>query len=399
MVRISTSMMHSNALNAMMKRQTELSRTQTEVATGQRVQKPSDDPTAAVQILQLETAKAAATQYGSNISAATTRLQTEEQGLADTESVIQRLHELAVQANSGSLGDSDRTQITTELVELKKQLISIANRKDANGEYLFSGYASATQPFTQDTAGNVAYAGMQGVREVQVSASQYVADSDSGYQIFVSVPEGNGLFTTDAASTNTGSGVISGSVQNAANWVPDDYTLSFTSANNWEIRDSSSNLVSSGAYVEGGAINFNGAQITVTGTPAAGDSFTIANSDSEDMFKTIDQMVAALNSPQDTDAQKAQFQNQINRTLTQLDQAENHVLSVRTSVGVRTSMLDSVDSARQDSLSTMAASLSTLQDSDYAEAVSRLSQQYVGLQAAQQSYAKIAQLSLFDYLR
>ena len=79
----------------MLKRQTELSKTQNEVASGLRVQKPSDDPVASVKILQLEQTKSANTQFGTNISAATTRLQQEEQALADSESVLQRVHDLA----------------------------------------------------------------------------------------------------------------------------------------------------------------------------------------------------------------------------------------------------------------------------------------------------------------
>lgn len=398
-MRISTSMMHSNALNAMMKRQTELSKTQNEVASGQRVSKPSDDPAAAVRILQLEQAKAASTQYGENISAVNTSLQLEEQALADIQSTLQRVYELAIQANSAALGDSDRQAISTELDGLSEELMDIANRKDNAGEYLFAGYASSTQPFARDGSGNAVYSGAAFVRSVQVSASQYVEQGDAGDSVFVNVPEGNGLFVLGASDTNTGSGVIGGTVLNRADWVADDYTLTFTSATDWEVRDSSSNLVTSGTYTEGAAIEFNGVQVTLTGTPASGDSFSIEASENEDIFSTIDKLRAALDGATDTDAQKAQFQNQLSAVLTQLDKAEAHVLSVRTSVGVRMSMLETVDSTREDTLANITSSLSGLRDSDYAEAVSRLSQQYVGLEAAQQSYAKIAQLSLFNYLK
>lgn len=394
-MRISTSMMHSNALNALMKRQSELSKTQNEVASGVRVSKPSDDPAAAVRILQLEQAQAASTQYGENISAANTSLQLEEQALADIQNVIQRVYELAIQANSSALSDSDREAISTELEGLNEELMDIANRKDSSGEYLFAGYASATQPFARDSSGNVAYSGASLVRSLQVSSSQYVEQGDAGDSVFMGVPQGNGLFVTSASATNTGTGVISGTILNRSDWDSGNYTLTFTSATQWEI---DTVPVTTGTYTEGAAIDFNGAQITLTGEPASGDSFGIASSGTEDIFTTLDNLRAALDGALDTDAQKAQFQNQINAALTQLDQAEAHVLSVRTSVGVRMSTLETVDSTREDTLANITNSLSGLRDSDYAEAVSRLSQQYVGLEAAQQSYAKIAQLSLFDYL-
>ncbi|MGC3979877.1 MAG: flagellar hook-associated protein FlgL [Steroidobacteraceae bacterium] len=397
-MRISTAQIHSNALSAMMRRQTELSKTQTEVSSGKRVNKPSDDPVAMTRILQLEQQKAANTQFASNSAAATTRLNLEEQALADTETAIQRVYELTVQANSSGLNASDRDSIVTELKSLKSQLVDLANRKDTNNEYLFSGYASGTQPFTLDSAGNVAYSGATATRSLQVSSSQYVSDGDAGNSVFMNIASGNGLFASSATSTNTGTGVINGSIADRSAWVADDYTLSFNGGN-WTVTDSSNNTVATGAYTAGAAINFNGAQLTVTGTPADGDSFTIANSSNEDIFTTIDKLTAAISAPQDTDAQKAQYQNSLNAAMTQLEQAETHTLSVRTSVGVRLSSLQTIDTTREDTLANITVALSGLQDSDYAAAVSRLSQQYVGLQAAQQSYAKIAQLSLFNYIK
>ncbi len=398
-MRISTSMIHNNAVSALMKRQTEVSKTQNEVATGLRVQKPSDDPVAAVKILQLEQTKSANTQFGVNISTATTRLEQEEQALADSERILQRVYELTVQANSSALSQSDRQSIASELVELNKQLADIGNSKDANDEFLFSGLSTGTQPFVRDASNNISYAGDGGARSLQVSAAQYVQDGDSGQHVFMSVPQGNGTFVSTAAAGNTGTGVISGSVQNAAAWVPDDYTLTFSSATAWQITNSSSAVIASGAgYVAGTAIAFNGIQVTVTGAAAAGDSFDIDRSRTEDAFTTIDDLVASLNSPLSTTASRAQFQNQINKSLQQLDQAETHFLNVRTSVGARLSMLQNVDSTREDSALHVESALSNIRDSDYTEAVSRLTQQSLGLQAAQQSYVKIAQLSLFNYL-
>ncbi len=397
-MRISTSMMHGNALGAMMQRQVDVSRTQTEVASGLRVQKPSDDPVAAVKIMQLAQSKSANTQYGTNISATTTRLEQEEQALADSESILQRVHELAVQSNSSALSYADRQSIVTELGELNKQLLDVANRKDANNEFLFSGL-SGTQPFMRNASNSVSYAGDDATRSLQIGDSQYIQYGNSGLQVFMNVPQGNGTFVTGATSTNAGTGVISGSVQNAAAWVPDDYKLTFTSATDWQVTDSTSAVVSSGSgYVAGTAIAFNGIQVAVSGAPSAGDSFSIARSRKEDIFTTIDSLASAVKAVMSNPADQTQFQNRINSSLLQLDQAETSLLNVRTSVGARMSLLQSVESTRQDTVAQIDSSVSGLRDSDYAESVSRLTQQTTALQAAQQSYMKIAQLSLFNYL-
>lgn len=398
-MRISTSMMHTSALLAMQSAQSELQKAQDEVSSGKKVTKPSDDPVAAVRIMQLQQQQANNTQYGDNISSLKTRLSTSDQTLADAESVVQQVSTLAVQANNSTLSDSDRKSIATQLSELSQQLLNLANTKDANGEYLYSGYSTLTQPFARDASGVVVYSGDQGVRQVQVGTSQYMTDSNTGDETFMSVPNGNGTFALSAASTNTGSGVITGSVQNRASWTGGDFTLTFTSATDWKVTDGGSNVIASGSnYQAGNAINFNGISVNVTGTPAASDSFQIDSSTSKDIFSTIDDLITTLNSSTDTTAQQAQYQNSLNAVSDQLSQAETQILNVRASVGARVSSLETVDSARQDSADQLTSSLSNLQDADYTEAVSRYSQLYTALQAAQQAYAKTSKLSLFDYL-
>jgi len=87
------------------------------------------------------------------------------------------------------------------------------------------------------------------------------------------------LAQTGASAGNSGSGVISAATITApGSWVPDTYTLSFTSPTQYQVTDSGGTVVASGAYTAGAPIAFAGAQLTVNGAPAAGDSFTIASS-------------------------------------------------------------------------------------------------------------------------
>ncbi len=87
------------------------------------------------------------------------------------------------------------------------------------------------------------------------------------------------LAQTAASASNTGSGVISAAtITNPASWVADTYTLSFTSPTQYQVTNSGGTVVASGAYTAGQPISFEGAQVTVTGAPATGDSFTITPS-------------------------------------------------------------------------------------------------------------------------
>jgi flagellar hook-associated protein 3 FlgL len=398
-MRISTAGMHHAALNALLGQQSVLSRTQQQIASGKRVQTPADDPVAAVHIMELQRALAESDQFTRNADMAKNRLTLEEQALGDANTLITRVRELTVQGNNGSVDPASRRMLATEVRSRLKELVDIANRRDANSEFLFSGYATLTQPFAQ-TGATIGYFGDQGNRALQIGPDQRIVDGHSGSDVFMAVTEGNGTFVTTATAGNAGNGVIAGgTLVDPAQWVPGDYSLRFTSATgDYEILEGAT-VVATGTYTENSAISFNGANINMTGTPAQNDSFSIARSRSEDMFTTLSNLATTLESSTLTSAERAHFNSDMATILQQLDQTGDHLLSVRAEVGARLSSIDGAQEALADRKVELETTTSQLRDLDYAEAVSRMNQQLVGLQAAQASYSKISQLSLFDYLR
>jgi flagellar hook-associated protein 3 FlgL len=395
--RISTSGMHAAALAQMLKQQTGLARTQTQVASGRRFLTPAEDPIAATRVLDLERSRAQLQQYGTNANILTNRLTIGEQAFADAGLVLQRVRELALQANSGVMDDASLDSIAAELKMRSQELQDIANRRDANGEYLFAGFSTATQPFAR-AAGQVAYSGDQGSRTLQVGPTQKIADGIDGFRAFMGIPEGNGTFTT-ATGVHTGTGSIdTGEVLDPTAWVPGDYTLTFTAPDAWEVTDSLGVPVAAGAYATGEVIAFNGVQVKVSGAPAAGDTFEIAPAATRSVFAAVDDLVATLENGAGNPGLRANLNTGINAALTQVDQSLEHLMSRRADIGARLSSLDSVETTRDDLDVELQSSLSELRDLDYAEAISRMNQQLVGLQAAQSAYSKISQLSLFNYL-
>jgi flagellar hook-associated protein 3 FlgL len=398
-MRVSTAGMHAMAVRAMLRQQSELANTQQQIATGKRVRTAADDPVAAVQLQELARLQSQHEQFDKNSIAAADRLQLEEQSLVDATSLLQRVRDLALQANSAALTETDRQYIVTEIRSRLSELQGIANRRDTNGDYLFAGYSAKSQPFLRSSTGAVQYAGDIGTRDVQIDAAVAVRDADNGQHVFVDIPAGNGTFTTAAAAGNTGSGVIdTGTVMQPASWVPDQYQLTFTSAAAWQVTDSASTVVAAGTYTSGSAIAFRGVQVMVTGAVASGDSFAINQAGTQDVFGAMDALITAVSMSVNGDAARARSATALGGSLQQIDQTLDHLLGVRAEVGARLSLLDDVQSTRDSRLTDIATSISQLRDLDYAAAVSKMNQQYVGLQAAQQSYSAIARLSLFDYL-
>src|SRR5665213_1968567 len=317
-MRVSTLGFHTNASQQMQTLETDISRTQQELSTGIALQSASDNPTAMAQVNQLNVEISASQQYQTNASALNSNLTLEEQSLTDATTVMQSARDLAVQANNASLTPSQRQDISTQLQQLLAQLVSTANSTDANGNYLFSGEASTTQPFAQ-SGNSVTYNGSSSVSQVQISSNQRVSSSDAGANVFMNIPAGNGTFTTTVGAANTGTATIdAGTVTNASQWVPDTYTITFTDPTDYTVTNSAGTTVSNGTFTSPGSIAFNGISTTVTGTPAAGDAFTVAAAGNASAFATISNLITTLKNP---NLSSAQLASQIGTTLEQLDGA------------------------------------------------------------------------------
>lgn len=298
---ISTLQMFRQGVNGMLDQQNALLKTQQQLSSGKRVQNPADDPTAATRVISLNETLSITNQYQSNIISARNRLEAEETVLVSAGDILQRARELAVGSLNGSKNANSRAATAQEIRQLADEMLSLSNRKDGNGAYLFSGSRDQTRPFSTDGSGSFSYAGDQGQRRIKVAPDRLIADSDSGLDVFMKVPA-------------TGSGY-------------------------------------------------------------------------EDVFTTLYTFATDLeaNNPNAT-------------TLDQLDNALEHVQTVRSGVGARQNALDNQEGVNDSLLLQIQSTRSSIEDLDYTEAASRLSQQTLTLQAAQQAFSRVQSLSLFNFL-
>jgi flagellar hook-associated protein 3 FlgL len=404
---MSTSMLNQAAVAAMLQEQSNLAKTQNQLATGKSINSPADNPVGAVQVLELTNANAQVQQYEANGQSAKSRLTLQEQALSDSTTTLQSVRDLIVQANGGTNSSADYKAIATQIQSLEAQLQGIANRQDQQGDYLFSGYSTGTQPFVRGASGAMSYVGDSGTRSIQIDSGTSVQLGDAGSAIYEGVATGNGTFTTAAAAANTGTGVVdAGTVVSAANWVSGQYTITFSDSTHWQVTDAGGNPVldAGGNPVTGtyngsaGSIAFNGIQVGISGAPAAGDSFTVAPSTRESVFDSLDRVVAALNNASSSSAARAQLSSALGGSLQQVDQSINQVLRVTSNVGARLSLIGTTATALDAQSTTVSGQISSLTDVNYVAATALYSQQYLALQAAQASFAQIGQLSLFKYL-
>ncbi len=416
MLRIATSQIYQQSAKNMGERQVALVKVQQQMATGKRLLTNADDPVGSARLLSLNEEVSRYDQYQRNTDLANGRLNVEETALEGIGEALQNARELIVQANNAPLNDNDRRDIATQIRQLHGQLLGLANTQDGNGEYLFAGFKSHTQPFVLDGNNQAIYQGDQGQRLIKAGPSFDVPVSDSGAEIFQSAMNGNGSFQVAATPTNTGNGTIDvGNVTDPAafqsNFTKSPYTIDFMVDNSttpptttFNIKGSDSNpppgFTNPQPYKDGQAITFAGLQTAITGTPANGDTFTIQPATHQDLFATLDKLATALETGADQPpANTAQLNQAMANGLAELDQGLDHLTGIRAKIGARMNALDDQQNVNGDFAVHLKQTISDIGDLDYAEAATRLSQETLILQAAQQSFIKIQGLSLFNYMR
>lgn len=413
-MRISSSTLYDVNVAALNQQQSKMLHTQQQVSSGRRMLTAADDPAAAASALNLTQSDATNTQYAKNIDTAQNLVAMSESTLQAVTTFLQDVQTVAVTAgNTGTMTNADRSILGNDLQARLGELVGLANGTDGLGNYLFSGFQGKTQPFVSTPAG-VQYMGDDGQRLSQVNATRQLASSDSGADIFMRIKNGNGTFVTQAAAANTGSGIASlGNVVDPALLTGHNYQMDFTVAagvTTYTVTDQSTlplptqvlpPLPALGVpYVSGQAINFDGMQLDIQGAPANGDQFTVVPSTNESVFKIISDLITTLNTPliPGNAASATQFSSNLNRALNGLDRSLSNVLTIRASMGSRLNELDAVRSIGEDLSLQYKQALSLLQDVDYNKAITDLTQQQTGLQAAQKSFLQVMNLSMFNYM-
>jgi flagellar hook-associated protein 3 FlgL len=169
-----------------------------QMSTGQRVNKPSDDPIAASQAVVVSQAQQQNEQYKTARTFATQKVSLEENVLSQVTTAVTAAHTSLVAAANGTLSDDDRASMATELQGVRDQLLNLANSTDGNGRYIFGGYKTDTPPF--NAAG--AYNGGNVAISQQVDASRSMVIAHTGNQVFNSITS-NAIPEPDGSTSQT----------------------------------------------------------------------------------------------------------------------------------------------------------------------------------------------------
>ena len=398
-MRITQGLEQSSFLTSINTLESNIAQTQGDISANKSFTTASQDPVAAGEVNDYTQALAQSQQFETNANSAKTNLTTEDTALTQVQSQLQTLRDLALEANNSTVSSSDLTSIASQATQIQNSLLSLANTQNGSGEYIFGGYSAQSQPFTL-TATGATYNGDQGQRQVQIAAGQSVADGDNGDTVFNQIKTGNGTFAVSAGSANTGQAIIGAStVTDPAAYDGKSFSIVFTSPTAYNVENAAGAVQTTGTYTSGGTIAYDGTQVTLTGTPAANDSFAVTPSSSQSLFTTVQNLVSALQAGTSGTNGTSKLNNSISTAISNIDQALTQSSDVQSSVGGRLNAITtqlSVVGSQQVQLQT---NISSLQGLDYATAITTLDQQNTTLSAALQAYTMTQGLSLFKYIQ
>lgn len=198
-MRVTNNMMTARILQNLRTTSDRLLASQDQLATGKRLARPSDDPTAVVDALRLRTAIAEGGRYKANVDDAANWLEVQEDALDQTSAVLQRVRELVLYAASDACPDVSRSAIAEEIEELRGQVLQYANATYGD-RYVFGGHQTQVPPFDPAT---YSYRGDSGEITREIGPGVTMTINVPGDQVFGSLLATMNRIAVDMRAGNT----------------------------------------------------------------------------------------------------------------------------------------------------------------------------------------------------
>ena len=395
-MRVTTGMIYDSGLASIQKQNSRLLDTQEQVATGRRILRPSDDPVASARALEVSQSKSVNSLYAANQGYANDALKLVDSKLDAATDIVTYVRTRAVESGNGTYSSREQAAIGADITQQFDALLGIANSQDSTGDFVFGGYRSNAMPFSGSLAAGVQYQGDQGARTLQISASRNLPITSSGEDIFNTIRAGSGSAFALSAAGNTGSALVSG--LSLSGYNDHNYVVEVGAGPSYQVFDTTTDpsrtspiaptVTTSGSDT---TLAFGSVSLSLSGTPASGDEFSVSKVATT--FDVLGNFVSALNS-----GNPAATRFGGNQAIAGMDAAQESISRVRSGVGSRMVEVETQQNINSSMDLQYEETLSRLQDVDYAEAVSNLTEQKLYLEAAQQSFLKVSNLSLFNYL-
>ncbi|SPF80105.1 flagellar hook-associated protein FlgL [Pseudoprimorskyibacter insulae] len=413
---IGTPLFHALNVRAFSRLDTEISSLQDEISTGKNDPLPSADTVRALRLSAAQEHKTALDRYDRNLDRAAARLDVTDTTLGNVVDTMQRFSELAVRGAS-DISPTERESMRLEAVQLRGMLIDFANSHDSTGRPLFGGHLPSGQAFT-DTAAGVAYNGDAGIHKLRVSESSFARTGLNGVEAFMSVPDGTGNNVSVFEMVDAFVRTLSPDGERLATDLSGDDSLEMAFSltrqpAEWSFKlsgpegsvDLSATVSADAPDVLVDAVNAHTAATGITAELGAdGKSIRFLAdgpvSVSDANANPAPGAILARLAGQGSETGLLVRPEQI--TLNQIDRvraAADHFADLRARVGAMNATVEKRSQGMADRQLLADKLMSGISDLDVPKAITKLQQLMTTKDVAQQTYVKIGQTNLFNYLR
>lgn len=343
MPRITNSMLVSNYMNNMQRNLGNMSTLQNQLSSGKNIQRASDNPYAAVRVMQLNTEITANKQYNANITDTSNWLDTTDTALGQANNIMKRIKELMIKAGNGAYGEDEVGAIKDEIVEKVKEFGQVLNTS-FDGDFIFGGTKSTSKPVSVDADGNITY-----------------VDKDGNKLDATTDPTGT---IKNQLSSSLKTEISDGVVVDYNKTAVDILEFKDTKGNNINVMNQLSDVIKCLKVASGE---------DTTGTATLSDGTAIA---------TAKDALAQING----------------NLLTNVDSISQNLLKLRSNVGAMQNRMDSAKTNNEDQSYNMTSILSQTEDIDFTEKTMEYSVMQTVYIATLQTSSKVLTNTLLDYI-
>ncbi|MGL6070974.1 flagellar hook-associated protein FlgL [Craterilacuibacter sp.] len=360
--------------------QARLAQLNEQLSSLKRVNRPSDDPVAAAQLMNLAQSQSRNDQMLINTRTIESTLALSEEYLFRGGEILQNIQALGIQAGNASLTDEDRSYLRTQLQEQVKSLVGIANSADGQGKYLFGGTKSHEAPFElkMDPEMSITYKGDWQRQEVAASSSRDIAITEPGGLVFgagssVADPNkpdefsaGNELWQALARFDK----ILADGPNGMAKPGPDGETVMDDATPPAPVLGADGNPL---VFKDGlPRLDVNGKALVET-DPAGG-------------FRPVTQDLPPT------------YDESLGKTIGGLKTGHEQLLRTHTSVGARRAEVGTLGKTGEGLDVQYKAAVGQLQDLDFVQAITDLNMAITAMETTQKTYQMVSSLSLFKYI-
>ena len=416
-MQISTSEFLLGSLSDILAQQSNVNQLNQEIASGQTMLNAASAPAGAGQAIETAGQIQHLTYDAANAQAGGQSIDTALGALQQVNSLIDQLNQIALTGADASTSAATRQSLVIEAQSALQQLVQLGNTQDGQGNYIFAGSKTAAAPFIVGQNGAVSFIGDAASNAIEIAPGVSAPVTASGQAIFTDLPGGTNGVAVSAGAANSGDAtaqvqaVTSLAQLAAAAGAGTQYSIAFTSAGSSGGLDytvtsgtgtpggsgfaATSGVIASGSFTAGSGLQFAGLDVAIAGTPAAGDSFALQPGATTSLFQTVQNLIAGLQSPLQGQAGGDAGQQQLQSAIGALAGAQTSVLTAEATLGAGLSQIQAVQSEDQSQTTQAQSALSSLQSANLPQVIANYSAGVTALQAAEEAFGRIQNLSLF----